>query len=110
MGSDEGLNLGEELVLCSLEDSPVPLWELGWTEAPSRQRVAAILGPGLVSLAARGLIEVRRFDCWPASWEQGLPVTGDDLLADSRRVEVWSDDPARTRLAAHITEAGIRYL
>jgi hypothetical protein len=48
----DGLDVGEHLVLEDLEDSPVPLWELGWPEAPSRQVVAEILGPGLVSLAA----------------------------------------------------------
>jgi hypothetical protein len=40
MDDGEGLDLGEQLVLSGLEDSPVPLWELGWAEAPSRQRVA----------------------------------------------------------------------
>ena len=107
---DKGLDLAEELVLCPLENSPLPLWELGWAEAPSRQRMATVLGPGLVSLVARGLIEVRRFDSWPAQWERGVPVIGDDLLRESRRVEAWSDDSTHSRLAAHITEAGIRYL
>ncbi|WP_433288235.1 hypothetical protein [Micromonospora sp. CA-244673] len=110
MDADEGLDLAEELVLCPLEDSPLPLWELGWAEAPSRQRVAAVLGPGLVSLVARGLIEVRHFDSWPAQWERGIPVAGDDLLRESGRVEVWSVDSAHGVLAAHITKAGIRYL
>ncbi|MDT5028553.1 MAG: hypothetical protein QOE61_4979 [Micromonosporaceae bacterium] len=68
MDDDEGLDLAEELVLGPLEDSPLPLWGLGWAEALSRQRVATLLGPGLVSLAARGLIEVRHFDGWPAPW------------------------------------------
>nr|WTA68154.1 hypothetical protein OHB51_02980 [Micromonospora sp. NBC_00855] len=111
MNDDEGLDFAEELVLCSLEDSPLPLWELGWAEAPSRQRVTAVLGPGLISLVARGLIKVRRFDCWPAQWDRGVPLAGDDLLRESGRVEVWSDDDsAHGVLAAHITEAGIRYL
>ncbi|MFI7076743.1 hypothetical protein ACIBO1_05560 [Micromonospora sp. NPDC049903] len=110
MDDDEGLDLAEELVLCPLEDAPLPLWELGWAEAPSRQRVAAVLGPGLVSLVARGFIEVRRFDGWPARWERGVPVAGDDLLREIGRVEVWFDGSANGVLAAHITEAGIRYL
>jgi len=110
MDDDEGLDLAEELVLSSLEDSPLPLWELGWAEAPSRQRVAEVLGPGLVSLVVRGLIEVRRFDGWPAQWERGIPVTGDDLLRESGRVAVWSTDSPHGMLAAHITKAGIRYL
>ncbi|WP_406060131.1 hypothetical protein [Micromonospora sp. NBC_00860] len=83
MNDDEGLDLAEELVLCHLEDSPLPLWELGWAEAPSRQRVTAVLGPGLISLVARGLIKVRRFDCWPAQWDRGVPLAGDDLLRES---------------------------
>ncbi|MEV4546187.1 hypothetical protein [Micromonospora echinaurantiaca] len=109
MDDDEGLDLAEELVLCPLEDSPL-LCELGWAEAPSQQHVAAVLGQCLVSLVARGLIEVRRFDGWPAQWERGIPVAGDDLLRESRRLEMWSDDSAHGMLAAHITKAGIRYL
>lgn len=54
----------------TLADSPAPLWELGWPEARSRQRVAAVCGPDLVSLEARGLIEVRRFESWPEPWER----------------------------------------
>lgn len=110
MDDDQGLDIAEELVLSDLEDSPLPLWEIGWAEAPSRERVAAVLGPGLVSLVSRGLIEVRRFENWPAQWDQGIPMVGDDLLRESGRVEVWSDDSAQVRWAAHITEAGIRYL
>ncbi|MFG3698880.1 hypothetical protein ACGF5C_13320 [Micromonospora sp. NPDC047620] len=110
MDGDEGLDLAEELVLSPLEDSPLSLWELGWAEAPSRQRVAEVLGPGLVSLASRGLIEVRRFEGWPAQWERGVPVTGDDLVRESGHVDMWSDDSAHGMLAAHITNAGIRYL
>ena len=60
MADEQGLDLAEVLVLCPLEDSPLPLWELAWDEAPSPQRVASVLGPGLISLAARGPIEVRR--------------------------------------------------
>jgi hypothetical protein len=37
-------------------------------------------------------------------------MVGDELLYESARVEVWSDDPTHARLAAHITEDGIRYL
>jgi len=37
-------------------------------------------------------------------------VTGENLLRDSERVEVWSDDSTHGVLAAHITEPGIRYL
>jgi len=75
-----------------------------------RQMVAEVLGPGLVSLAARSLIEVRRFDRWPAQWEEGIPVVGDDLRHASSRVEVWSDDSTHGMLAARITEGGIPYL
>ncbi|WP_158647389.1 hypothetical protein [Actinoplanes sp. ATCC 53533] len=110
MGDDQGLDLGEHLVFEDLEGSAAPLWELGWPEAPSRQRVADVLGPGLVSLEARGFIEVRRFENWPEPWERGRPVVGDELLAESQRVELWSSNSARTHLAAQITKAGERYL
>jgi len=110
MDDDEGLDLAEELLLQPLEDSPRPLWELRWDAAPSWEVVAEVLGPGLVSLAGRGLIEVRCFDSWPAPWERGVPIAGDDVLRESRRAEVWSGDSARGKVVAHITEAGIRLL
>lgn len=103
----QGLDLAEEHVLLPLEDSPLPLWELRWDAAPSWDVVAEVLGPGLVSLVGRGLIEVRRFENWPTPWEQGVPVVGDDLLRESGRAEAWSGDSARGRLAARITGAGI---
>ncbi|GAA2903116.1 hypothetical protein Acy02nite_86720 [Actinoplanes cyaneus] len=62
MGDDRGLNPGEHIVLEGLEESPAPLWELGWPEAPSRRHVAEVCGPGLVSLEARGFVEVRAFE------------------------------------------------
>jgi len=110
MDDGEGLDNAEYLVLGDLESSPRPLRVLGWTEARSRQMVAEVLGPGLASLAARSLIEVRRFDRWPARWEDGVPVVSDDLRRASSRVEVWSDDSAYGVLAARITEGGIPYL
>lgn len=110
MDDGEGLDNAEYLVLGDLASSPRPLRELGWIEAPSRQIVAEVLGPGLVSLAARNFLEVRRFDRWPARWEEGIPVGGADLRHASSRVEVWSDDSTHGMLAAHITEGGIPYL
>ncbi|MFY1695979.1 hypothetical protein [Solwaraspora sp. WMMA2101] len=107
---DEGLDRAEELVLCPLEDSPLPLWELGWDEAESASWLAEILGPGLVSLVARGLVEVRRFDGWPAEWDHGTLVAGDELLRESGRAEAWRDDGGHRVLAAHITRAGVRVL
>jgi hypothetical protein len=110
MGNDQGLDIGEHLVLEDLADSPAPLGEIGWPEAPSRHRVAEVCGPGLVSLERRGFIEVRCFESWPEPWEQGRPVVGEELLAESQRVERWSSDATGTHLAAQITEAGGRYL
>ena len=40
MNENEGLDLAEDLVLGPLEDSPLPLWELGWAGVPAPQRVA----------------------------------------------------------------------
>lgn len=95
------------MVLEPLEDSPLALWELAWTDPPDPVGMAEVCGPGLVSLAARGFIEVRRFGTWPAAWDDGHPVTGDELTAASRLVESWSDGGALPCLAAHITRAGI---
>ncbi|MER5453613.1 hypothetical protein ABT008_02400 [Micromonospora sp. NPDC002389] len=95
MSDDGGLELAEELMFCSLEDSPRSLREIGWAEVPSRQRVAAVLGPGLVSLLARGFVEVRRFDGWPSRWERGVPAGGrigfalDRAAHDRRPGEEW---------------------
>jgi hypothetical protein len=109
--TDEWLNRSEVLVLDPLEDSPLPLWELRWHEATTLQELADVLAPGLISLAARGLVEVRRFQNWPAQWDRGVPLTGDDLARECTRADVWSDDATRAVLAAaHITEAGRRLL
>lgn len=98
------------LVPQPLEDSPRPLWELRWHEQTTLQQLADILGPGLHWLAAQGLIEVRRFRAWPARWEEGVPLTGDELQRDSAQADAWSAGPSDTVLAAHITEAGHRLL
>jgi hypothetical protein len=108
--SYEGLDRAEELVLSPLEDSPMLLWELRLNDAASPRQTADLLAPGLVSLVRRGLVEVRRFGTWPPQWEEGVPVAGDDLVRESGRAAAWSDNTARSRLAAHITKAGIRYL
>ncbi|GLW33792.1 hypothetical protein [Actinoplanes regularis] len=110
MNNREGLDNAEYLILGDLDSSPRPLQELGWPEAPSRRVVAEILGPGLVSLATRHFIEVRRFSVWPARWEEGTPVAGDELRQASSRVEVWSGGSTNGLLAAQITEAGVPYL
>jgi hypothetical protein len=106
----EWLDNSEVLVLQPLEDSPLPLWELRWHEETTRQALAATLAPGLISLAARGLLEVRRFRTWPAQWDDGQALTEEDLARESRRVEVWSEGTGDAVLAAHITEAGHRFL
>jgi hypothetical protein len=107
----EGLDAAEELVLSGLEDSPQPLWELTWDETLSPERCAAVLGPALVSLAARGFVDVRRFDDWPADWALGVPIAGDDLLRESRVGAAWArHDGTDVALVAHITGTGTRYL
>jgi hypothetical protein len=74
--TDEWLDQSEVLVLDPLEDSPLPLWELRWHEATTLQELADILAPGLISLAERGLVEVRRFRNWPAEWGRRCPTYG----------------------------------
>jgi len=108
--ADDWLDNSEELILQPLEESPLPLWEFRWHEETTLQDLAAILAPGLISLVARGLVEVRRFLTWPAQWNDGQPLTEDDLARESTRVEVWSEGAGDTVLAAHITKAGHRLL
>jgi hypothetical protein len=103
----EGLDYAEVIVIESLEDSPASLPEIGWAEAPSRQRVADVCGPALVSLAARGFIEVRRFAAWPSPWTEGTPMTAEEL---DLGVEAWSDAGEGPVVAVHITEAGVPWL
>ncbi|MFG1993989.1 hypothetical protein ACGFJ7_28855 [Actinoplanes sp. NPDC048988] len=108
--TEEGLDYAEVLVLDPLEDSPRPLWELRRHEETTLRELADILAPGLISLESRGFVEVRRFSGWPARWDEGVPLTGDDLARESSRAEVWSEEPGGVVLAAHITEAGYRFL
>ena len=73
--TDDGLDSFEELILQPLEDSPLPLWELHWFPETSLRDLAAVLTPALLSLANRGLIEVRQFRTWPLAWTEGSPLT-----------------------------------
>ena len=107
MNDGRGLDLGEQIVLEDLADSPVPLGELGRPEAPSRQRVAEVCGPGVVSWQARGFIEARRLENRPEPGEHGRPIGGDELLAESRRIGRWTSGAGRTHLVAG---AGERFL
>jgi len=84
------LDNAEVLVLQPLEDSPQPLWALRWHEETTLLALAAFLAPGVISLEARGLVEVRRFRLWPARWEDGEPLTGGELARESNRAEIWS--------------------
>ncbi|MEU4426167.1 hypothetical protein AB0F81_36570 [Actinoplanes sp. NPDC024001] len=59
--ADEWLDNAEVLVLQPLEDSPLPLWKMRWHEETTRQQLADILAPALISLATRGFVEVRQF-------------------------------------------------
>ncbi|MFE9201165.1 hypothetical protein [Micromonospora sp. NPDC007230] len=116
MADLDGLANTEYLVLSPLEgDTPRPLWEIAEAfidcvvgELPTTEQVAALLGPALASLTAYGLIGVRRFDAWPASWEQGADVV--DLGSDSRCVDIWSRTRTRDVLVAHITQVGAEWL
>ncbi|GAA4974216.1 hypothetical protein [Actinoplanes utahensis] len=108
--TDEWLDPAEVLVLQPLEDSPLPLRELRLSDETTLRELAGLLAPGLISLEARGLVEVRRFRHWPAQWDDGVPLTGDDLARECGRPEAWSDEPGETVFAAHITRAGHRLL
>ena len=108
--TDEWLDEAEGLVLQPLEDSPLPLWELRWHEATTLQQLAGILAPALLSLETRGFVEVRRFHRWPAQWDEGVPLTGDELAREITRAEVWSGESEDAVLAAHILAPGHRFL
>ncbi|MFD0582251.1 hypothetical protein [Dactylosporangium darangshiense] len=118
MSEIDGLTNAEYLVLGPLEaDAPRPLWEIAEAflggvvgERPTLERIAELLGAALASLAAHGLIEVRRFDIWPAPWDQGSPVANEHLVSESQRSDVWSRSMTHDALAAVITEVGIRWL
>ena len=97
----EFLEPSEVYVLDGLDDSPQSLPEV------RGNLTVEYCVPGLVSLVARGLIEVRRFDRLPAPWEEGTPVTGTELEWISGRWETWCDG---SPFAAHITPAGRRLL
>ncbi|MER7586923.1 hypothetical protein ABTW72_05225 [Micromonospora sp. NPDC127501] len=111
----DGLTNAEYLVLSPLEeDTPRPLWEIAEAfidcvagELPTTEQVAALLGPALASLAAHGLIEIRRFGAWPAPWEQGADVV--ELGTDSRCVDIWSRTRTHDVLVARITEVGTEW-
>ena len=118
MDGIDWLSNAEYLVLAPLEgEEPRPLWEVSEDflncvvdEPPTPVQVVALLGPALTSLAARGLVEVRRFRAWPASWSQGVSMDTAYLVSESRRIDAWSHSTTRDVLVANITEAGINCL
>jgi len=77
---------------------------------PEPEELAATLGPGLSSLAADKLLEVRRFSSWPAEWSQGAPIEGDVLGAAAGQAGAWCALDGESVLVARITEAGWRWL
>ncbi|GAA0575961.1 hypothetical protein GCM10010172_70870 [Paractinoplanes ferrugineus] len=109
----EGLTDGEYLVLAPLEaGEPRPLFEIADDfvrcvvgTLPTIEQIAAVLGPGAVSMAAHRLIEVRRFQFWPMPWPDGVPTTPADLGTAA----IWSEHDGDC-LVARITEAGLRWL
>ena len=88
-------DLGDLAAVSMRSTRPEPL-DLG--------QVVAQLAPALVSLAWRGMIEVRRFPVgaarcgqdvvWergvPTGWEQGILVDPDQLAAEARLLDRWS--------------------
>src|SRR5437773_2402974 len=99
MAEIDGLTHPECAVLDALYglDGHTPLWEIaeGFANSvvggpPDTAWIATLLSPALASLAANGLMEVRRFATWPAPWEQGTPVHADHLLSESKRPGDWS--------------------
>lgn len=110
----EGLSDGEYLVLAPLEGGePRPLFEIADDfvrcvagTVPTMKQIAAVLGPGVTAMAARRLIEVRRFPFWPMPWPDGVPAAGPEL----RPARVWAEPAGGDVLVARITEAGRRWL
>ncbi|GIH19015.1 hypothetical protein [Rugosimonospora africana] len=119
MAEIDGLTYAECLVLDPLDqNSARPLWEISEDfrgflagEPPTKDQLAELLGPALVSLVGYGLVEVRCFANWPSPWEEGVLVGSGRLAAESRRPEIWSRSTTRVEvLAVNITKAGIRWL
>ncbi|OJF10728.1 hypothetical protein [Couchioplanes caeruleus] len=115
----DGLDNAEYLVLAPLElGTPRPLWEIAEDfvrsvvgAPPTKEEVAALLGPGLASLAARELVEVRQFSSWPAAWVQGIPVDDSRLSAANFRTDAWAGyADGQETVVALITEAGLQRL
>jgi hypothetical protein len=114
VANTDGLTDGEYLVLAPLEcGEPRPLFEIADDfvrcvvgAMPTLKQIAAVLGPGAASMAARRLIEVRRFQFWPMPWPDGVPAAAAELGATG----IWSEADGGDVLVARITEAGLRSL
>jgi hypothetical protein len=79
MAEPAELNAIEVFVLCEVEPEAM-LWEIPatWTNnGTNEQRAAAVpqLREAVVSLAERGLIDVRDFPAWPTVPHEAIPVT-----------------------------------
>lgn len=111
-----GLTQVEYFVLHESDgDAPLPEIADAWLDdaavSPTVEEAVPALAEALVSLTADGLVEVRRFITWPASWTGGARVEGGHLRAEVTGVAPWLPGPARVGLlVARITDQGGAYL
>ncbi|MER6593164.1 hypothetical protein ABT214_15180 [Micromonospora purpureochromogenes] len=111
-----GLTQVEYFVLHTSDgDAPLPeifdAWLDNGARSPTAEEAVPALAGALVNLTADGLLEVRRFNTWPAAWHGGARVEGVHLRAEVGGVDPWLPGPARTGLlVARVTEEGGAYL
>ncbi|MGK5442125.1 hypothetical protein ACSNN7_09920 [Micromonospora sp. URMC 105] len=111
-----GLTQVEYFVLHESDgDAPLPEIAYAWlgngAASPTVEQAVPALAEALVSLTADGLVEVRRFTTWPASWHGGARVADEHLRAEVTGVAPWLPGPARIGLlVARITDEGGTYL
>ncbi|MEU8387908.1 hypothetical protein [Micromonospora sp. NPDC048843] len=111
----KGLTPAEYFVLhgsdgCAALPEILMTWMDNGDRSPSLEEAVRDLARAIVSLERDGLVEVRRFELWPAGWDQGVRVTGEELQEASCQASSWLPDAPARLLVVGITEIGGAWL
>ncbi|GAA2186034.1 hypothetical protein [Micromonospora lupini] len=111
----KGLTPAEYFVLvdsdgCAALPEILASWMDNGDRSPSIEEAVPDLARAIVSLARDGLVDVRRFELWPAGWDQGVRVTVEELKEASCQTSSWLPGARGRLLVIGITEIGGAWL
>ncbi|MEU8112739.1 hypothetical protein [Micromonospora sp. NPDC048947] len=111
----QGLTPAEYFVLhdsdgCATLPEILATWMDNGNRSRRLEEAVPDLAKAIMSLVRGGLVEVRRFELWPAGWGQGVRVTVEELKEASCQASSWLPDAQARLLVVGITEIGGAWL